>query len=240
MRDELRAALDPSAVRLGRARGRYFRENFAQGGVDLVQIIPELVTNADAAIAASGRTSGGSCLTVAAPDAEFLSAWRARMRALRSPALLSWKHELRCTDDGEGVDADADRPAAGRARGRAAAARGSAACSAAACGTCGWRRAPGGSRASAAGRAVESWFFPAPGDEPYAFVHVRDEPATDADLKALGVAVSGTRVTVPLARRGCRRRAGCGRSSPSSCSCGRSSRTPTARCTSSSRGRPRS
>ena len=52
------APLDRSAVRLGRARGRYFRENFAQGGVDLVQIIPELVTNADAAIAASGRASG--------------------------------------------------------------------------------------------------------------------------------------------------------------------------------------
>ena len=44
------AALDPSAVRLGHVRGRYFRENFAQGGVDLVQIIPELVTNADAPI----------------------------------------------------------------------------------------------------------------------------------------------------------------------------------------------
>ena len=99
------AALDPSAVRLGRARGRYFRENFAQGGVDLVQIIPELVTNADAAIAASGRPSGRIVLAVAAPDPEFLSVWRARMRSLRSPALLSWRHELRCTDDGEGVDA---------------------------------------------------------------------------------------------------------------------------------------
>ena len=99
------AAVDRSAVRLGRARGRYFRENFAQGGVDLVQIIPELVTNADAAIAASGRPSGRITLTLAAPDPEFLSAWRARMRALRSPALLSWKHELRCGDDGEGVDA---------------------------------------------------------------------------------------------------------------------------------------
>ena len=100
------AALDRSAVRFGTARGRYFRENFAQGGVDLVQIIPELVTNADAAIAASGRPSGKIVLTVAAPEAEFVSTWRARMRALRSPALLSWRHELRCTDDGEGVDAD--------------------------------------------------------------------------------------------------------------------------------------
>jgi hypothetical protein len=50
-----------------------------------------------------------------------------------------------------------------------------------------------------AGRAVESWFFPAPGDEPYAFVHVRDEPATNVDLKSLAIGVSGTRVTVPLA-----------------------------------------
>ncbi|HEY6740263.1 MAG TPA: hypothetical protein VI076_15575, partial [Actinopolymorphaceae bacterium] len=30
--------LDPGAVRHGRVRGRYFRENFAQGGIDLVQI----------------------------------------------------------------------------------------------------------------------------------------------------------------------------------------------------------
>jgi hypothetical protein len=38
------ALLDPSAVRRGRVHARYFRENFAQGGIDLVQIIPELVT----------------------------------------------------------------------------------------------------------------------------------------------------------------------------------------------------
>ena len=49
-----------------------------------------------------------------------------------------------------------------------------------------------------AGRAVESWFFPAPGDEPYAFMHVLDAPATAASLKALGLQSSGTRVTVPL------------------------------------------
>ena len=100
------AVVDPSAVRFGQARGRYFRENFAQGGVDLVQIIPELVTNADAAIAASGRSAGWIVLAVGTPDPEFLSVWRARMRSLRSPALLSWRHELRCTDDGEGVDAE--------------------------------------------------------------------------------------------------------------------------------------
>src|SRR5213592_854955 len=85
------ARIDPSLVRRGRVNGRYFRENFAQGGVDLVQIIPELVTNADAAIAASGRPSGKIMLAVAVPDPEFLGRWRARMRSLRSPALLSWR-----------------------------------------------------------------------------------------------------------------------------------------------------
>jgi hypothetical protein len=192
------AAVDPSAVRLGRARGRYFRENFAQGGVDLVQIIPELVTNADAAIAASGRPSGRIVLQVSAPEAEFLAAWRTRMRALRSPALLSWRHELRCTDDGEGVDADVidhrlgalgvEPPSAGQ---RGLFGRGLRDV---------WL-AQGAGRIEGvrSARAVESWFFPAPGDEPYAFLHVRDVPATAADLTALGVAMSGTRVTVPLA-----------------------------------------
>jgi hypothetical protein len=31
--------LSPSAVRLGAVRGRYFRENFAQGGIDLVPMV---------------------------------------------------------------------------------------------------------------------------------------------------------------------------------------------------------
>jgi hypothetical protein len=192
------AAVDASAVRLGRARGRYFRENFAQGGVDLVQIIPELVTNADAAIAASGRSSGRIVLAVGAPDPEFISMWRARMRSLRSPALLSWAHELRCTDDGEGVDAglvDGRLGALGveppRVGQRGLFGRGLRDV---------WL-AQGAGRIEGvrAGMAVESWFFPAPGDEPYAFMHVREAAARTADLEALGVEISGTRVTVPLA-----------------------------------------
>jgi hypothetical protein len=194
------AALDPSAVRLGRARGRYFRENFAQGGVDLVQIIPELVTNADAAIAASGREWGRIVITVGAPDPEFLALWRARMRSLHSPALLSWHNELRCTDDGEGVDAtviDSRLGALGveppRAGQRGLFGRGLRDV---------WLAQGAGRIEGVRGeRAVESWFFPAPGDEPYAFVHVRDRPAEAADLEALGIPVSGTRVTVPLAVR---------------------------------------
>ncbi len=190
-------ATDGSSVRLGVARGRYFRENFAQGGVDLVQIIPELVTNADAAIAAANQPTGRIALEVAVPDPEFLNAWRAAMRSLHSPALQSWRHELRCTDDGEGVDAElidsrlgalgVEPPRAGQ---RGLFGRGLRDV---------WL-AQGAGRIEGvrAGRAVESWFFPAPGDEPYAFMHVRDAPATDANVKALGIEVSGTRVTVPL------------------------------------------
>src|SRR6185312_17247015 len=96
---------DLGQVRVGRARGRYFRENFAQGGVDLVQIVPELVTNADAAISASGRDHGRIVLAFGDPDPQFLQSWHETLRPLRSPALTSWRHELRCTDDGEGVDA---------------------------------------------------------------------------------------------------------------------------------------
>ena len=42
------------------------------------------------------------------------------------------------------------------------------------------------------GRAVESWFFPTRGDDPYAYVHVRDEPA-------VGSSPTARTVTVPLA-----------------------------------------
>lgn len=191
------AAFDSSVVRVGRARGRYFRENFAQGGVDLVQIIPELVTNADAAIAASGRDHGRIVLAFAAPDPELLADWRARMRQLRSPALTGWRHELSCTDDGEGIDADLVDQRLG--------ALGVAPPSAGQRGLFGrglrdvWL-AQGAGRIEGvrAGRVVESWFFPAPGDDPYAFFHRLDRAAGADDLQALGVAQSGTRVTVPL------------------------------------------
>ena len=94
-----------SSIRVGAVRGRYFRENFAQGGIDLVQIVPELVTNADAAIAASGRERGRIELRFGTPDEAFADAWRAQMRSLRVPALTSWRFEIRCSDDGVGIDA---------------------------------------------------------------------------------------------------------------------------------------
>ncbi len=135
-------------MRIGHARGRYFRENFARGGVDLVQIVPELVTNADAAIAASGRPAGRIVLAFTAPESEFLRAWRARMRALGSPALLAWRHELRCSDDGEGVDAERIDQRLG-ALGVEPLKPASEGCSDVDSEMCGWRRARGASKAFA-------------------------------------------------------------------------------------------
>jgi hypothetical protein len=98
-----RHVLDPS-----RSRQRpLLRENFAQGGIDLVQIIPELVTNADSAIAVAGRGSGRIVLSFGSPDPSVASDWKRAMRRLRAPALLEWRHELRCSDDGVGMDAAA-------------------------------------------------------------------------------------------------------------------------------------
>jgi len=100
------ATIDPAQLRHGRVRGRYFRENFAQAGIDLAQIVPELATNADAAIAAVGHRRGRIELRFASPDPEFARRWRRELKALRMPALLEWAHEIVCVDDGEGVDAD--------------------------------------------------------------------------------------------------------------------------------------
>ena len=184
-------AAEDFAVRAGRVHGRYFRENFAQGGIDLVQIIPELVTNADAAIAATGRDSGRIELSFGPPDPEFLASWKATMRRLRAPALVDWRHEIRCADDGVGMDAagvDARLGALGAAPDhtgqRGLFGRGLRDV---------WL-AQGAGRIEGVrgGRAVESWFFPSGGDEPYAYAHVRDEPARGP---------AGTRITVPLAER---------------------------------------
>lgn len=192
------ATLDPASIRTGHVRGRYFRENFAQGGLELVQMIPELVTNADAAIEASGRSHGRIRVSFSEPDAGFARTWREETRRLRVPALREWSTELRCSDDGVGVDAaviDRRLGALGVAPDhvgqRGLFGRGLRDV---------WM-AQGAGRIEGIrdGSAVESWFFPARGDDPYAFVHVVNEPATEAHRRALGVEASGTRVTVPLA-----------------------------------------
>jgi hypothetical protein len=182
------AVLPGSAVHVGAVRGRYYRENFAQGGIDLVQIIPELVTNADAAIAASGRARGRIDLRFGAPPPGLLERWRGQMRALKVPALLEWRFEVSCTDDGVGVNASTvDRrlgalPEHGGTQ-RGLFGRGLRDV---------WLAQGAGRIAGARDqRRVESWFFPARGDDPYAFLHVRDV----ADRGA----VPGSTVSVPLA-----------------------------------------
>ena len=196
----LRVAIDASKLRHGRVRGRYFRENFAQAGIDLTQIIPELVTNADAAIAAAGRERGRIQLRIGPADSEFLRIWKAALRTLRVPALRSWQHELVCTDDGEGVDADIVDQRLGalgvvpeREGQRGLFGRGLRDV---------WLAQGGGRIQGVRGeRAVESWFLPAAGDEPYVYTHVLDGPATRAIRRELGIAREGSRVTVPLADR---------------------------------------
>ncbi|MGI8902592.1 MAG: hypothetical protein ACR2IP_02805, partial [Solirubrobacteraceae bacterium] len=165
------AGFDLGEVRVGRARGRYFRENFAQGGVDLVQIIPELVTNSDAAITASGRERGRIVLAFGDPDPAFLESWRERLRPLRSPALVSWRHELRCSDDGEGVHADLVDERLG-ALGVAPPRNGQRGLFGRGLRDVWLAQGAGRIEGIREGRLVESWFFPAPGDDPYAFVHV--------------------------------------------------------------------
>jgi len=183
--------LTRAEVHVGAVRGRYFRENFAQGGIDLVQILPELVTNADAAIAAGGRGGGRIEVRFGSPDPDFLERWRAQMRVLRVPALVDWRYELTCSDDGVGVNAsvvDRRLGALGELPDHDGAQRGLFGR--------GLRDvwlAQGAGRIAGVrdGRAVESWFFPATGDDPYAYLHVSDAPAPGAQ--------PGTTVTVPLA-----------------------------------------
>jgi hypothetical protein len=114
------------------------------------------------------------------------------------PAVPAWRLELRCTDDGEGLDAEAVDRRLG-ALGVAPEHRGQR-------GLFGrglrdvWLAQGGGRLESVrAGRAVETWFFHALGDEPFAFAHVRDEPVGAAFRRTTGIRDSGTRVTVPLA-----------------------------------------
>ena len=191
-------AIDASKLRHGRVRGRYFRENFAQAGIDLSQIIPELVTNADAAIDAAGRERGRIHVRIGHADSEFLRAWKTALRTLRLPALHSWRYELVCSDDGEGVDADIVDQRLG-ALGVVPEHEGQR-------GLFGrglrdvWL-AQGGGRIQGVrdGRAVESWFLPAGGDDPYVYTHVLDASVTPAIRRELGIAHEGTRVTVPLA-----------------------------------------
>jgi hypothetical protein len=192
--------LDPASLRRGRVRGRYFRENFAQAGIDLTQIIPELVTNADAAIAAAGRERGRIQLRVGPADPDFLRDWKSALRTIRVPALRTWSYEIVCVDDGEGVDANVVDQRLG-ALGVAPEHEGQR-------GLFGrglrdvWLAQGGGRIQGVRGeRAVETWFLPADGDEPYVYTHVLDEPVTREIHREFGLVREGTRVTVPLAER---------------------------------------
>ncbi|HVC07946.1 MAG TPA: hypothetical protein VND98_10220 [Solirubrobacterales bacterium] len=183
-------------IRRGRVHGRYFRENFAQGGLDLSQILIELITNSDAAIAATGRDSGRIELYVGPPDPEQKERWKRESRALGLPAQRPWRTEIRCSDDGIGVNAkqvDARLGVLGGLpedeRQRGLFGRGLRDV---------WL-AQGAGRIEGIrdGHAVESWFLPSAGDDPYLYVHVLDEADGPRARRVLGLE-QGARVTVPL------------------------------------------
>src|SRR2546430_3890279 len=99
------SVVDSGAVRYGRVRGRYFRENFAQGGLDLTQVVPELVTNADAAIAASGRSRGRIVLRFGDVEREFVRLWRRELRRVHAPPPLDPRVPASCADHPHSTDA---------------------------------------------------------------------------------------------------------------------------------------
>jgi hypothetical protein len=106
------------------------------------------------------------------------------------PALLSWRYELRCADDGVGINAATVDRRLG-VLGELPERRGNRGLFGRGLRDVWLAQGAGRVEGVREGRAVESWFFPAAGEAPYAYIHVRDEPAPDAP--------PGARVTVPLA-----------------------------------------
>ncbi|MDQ3669027.1 MAG: hypothetical protein M3377_01920, partial [Actinomycetota bacterium] len=191
--------LDPSRFQAGSVSPRYFRENSAQAGLDLVQILPELITNADAAIGAAGRSFGQIRVVLGEADQAFAKAWTRDIRRLKLPARAAWKSELRCIDNGVGVTSQivderlSQLGATPDSRGqRGLFGRGLREV---------WL-AQGGGRIVGVrdGRVVESWFFPAD-TGPFAFQIVRDEEIDEAERFELGVPSDGSCVFVPLGDR---------------------------------------
>ncbi len=191
-------AIDVSQLRHGRVRGGTSARTSPRRASTSRRSSPSSSRTPTRRSPPRGGGAGASTSGSARPTPDFLRAWRAALRTLALPALRGWRYELVCSDDGEGVDAavvDQRLGALGvvpeRAGQRGLFGRGLRDV---------WL-AQGGGRIQGVrrGRAVESWFLPAGGDEPYVYVHVLDAEATSAVRRALGIAHEGTRVTVPLA-----------------------------------------
>jgi hypothetical protein len=194
-----RYSLDRRSLQIGTVSARYFRENAAQAGLDLLQILPELITNADAAIAAAGRAFGQIRVTFAEPDAEFARSWQRETRRLKVPFAAPWTHELRCIDNGVGMTPEVVQsrlarlgaaPDHGDQRGLFGR---------------GLREvwlAQGGGRVIGIrdSMLVEAWFF-LHESEAFAFQIVRHEPVADEDREAVAIPGDGTCVFVPLDSR---------------------------------------
>lgn len=75
-------------------------------GLDLSQILVELITNSDAAIASAGRDVGRIELFIGPPGSEQRKRWRRESRVLGLPVPRSWRTEVRCADYGIGINAE--------------------------------------------------------------------------------------------------------------------------------------
>ncbi len=82
------------------------------------------------------------------PAPAFVGDWQRELRRLGVRGAPAWQHELTCTVDGEGVDADVVDRRLGTL-GVVSETSGQRGLSGGACATCGLRRGPGGSKGCA-------------------------------------------------------------------------------------------
>ena len=174
-----------------------------------MQIIPELVTNADAAIALPAAERGRIVLRVRPAR----SGVRGGLESARCAACARRRCSTGATSCAAPTTASGSMPtsvdrrlgALGVAPGQRRSARAVRPRPARRVARAGRRSHRGRARRAARGVVV----LPGGGDDPYAYVHVRDD-AAPAIRRALGVEPRH-RVTVPLAAGGRRRTRGCGR-----------------------------
>ncbi len=90
----------------GAVGSHYFRENFAQGGIDLSQIVPELVTKAMRRSPPAAATADRSSLLRLTPQGSR-SDGLSRCALCGCRRYSSWRFDVRGGDDGVGGNAAA-------------------------------------------------------------------------------------------------------------------------------------
>ena len=221
-------AIDPAAVRDGRVRGRYFRENFAQGGFDLVQVVPELVTMPTRRSRRPAVAMGASCWRSGRPIPRSWPTGGVSCAVYACRASPSGSKRSAAPMTAKGWTPRSSSAVSARSascRSRAA----NAGCSGVACATCGWRRAAVASRVCAAVAHWSRGSFRRPAT-------TRSPTPTCATTRPSRCVAPSASMRAGRASRcrcpalGCRWRVGCATSWPTWCSCARYWRTRRASC----------